>query len=189
VTDYTHHHARSLLFAGKAWMRLGKHRVALAYLSDAERLYTQLVKDFPANHVYRRELTWSCYHRGWLLAVSYDAQVWQPAAAILPAKRAVELEPQDGMNWIALGMAYYRADQWPEALQALNGAVKHPRPDRRLDLFFLAMTHARLGHDMEARQWYEQAEAWRQKHAPNDSFCAGLGREAAQLLGIGERQP
>jgi tetratricopeptide (TPR) repeat protein len=189
VTDYTHYHARSLLFAGKARMDLGKDRVALAYLSNAERLYTQLAKDFPANQVYRQELALCCKDRGWLLAASYDAEVRQPAAAILPAKRAIELEPQDGMNWTALGMAYYRAGQWPEALQALNGAVKHARPDRRVDLFLLAMTHARLGHEAQARKWYEEAEAWRQKHAPNNPFYSRLGREAAQLLGTGEHRP
>jgi tetratricopeptide (TPR) repeat protein len=189
VTDYTHHQARSLLFAGKARMALGQDRVALQYLGDAEHMYTQLAKTFPAKQEYRQELAWCCFERGWLLAASHNAQVRNPAAAIEPAKKAIELEPENGMNWIALGMAYYRAGQWPEALQALDGALKHPRPDHRGDLFFLAMTHARLGNDVEARKWYERAEAWRQKHAPTDAFCTRLSHEAAQILGIGEKQP
>jgi tetratricopeptide (TPR) repeat protein len=188
VPDYAHGYARSLLFAGKDLMALGRDRAALVHLSDAERLYSGLAKGFPKKDVYRRELSWCCFERGWLLAASYDKQVRQPVLAIASAKRAVDLAPDDGKHWAALGMAYYRAGQWDAALQPLQEASKHRQPGARIALFFLAMTHGKLGRPEEGRKWYERAEAWRRQNAPKDGMLAGIGREAAQVLGLRDQQ-
>jgi tetratricopeptide (TPR) repeat protein len=189
VPDYAHSYARVLLFAGKSLMTLGRDRAALAHLSDAARLYSRLTEGFPKKDDYRRELSWCCFERGWLLAASNDQQVRQPVLAIDSAKRAVDLAPDDGKHWAALGMAYYRAGQWEAALQPLQEASKHRQPGGRIDLFFLAMAHGRLGRREEGRKWYERAEAWRRQNAPKDGMLAGISREAAQVLGLRGQQP
>jgi serine/threonine protein kinase/tetratricopeptide (TPR) repeat protein len=187
VPDYVHRHARMLFFAGKTLMFLGSDATALDYLSEGERLYTQLVKEFPANKEYARELTWCCFERGWLLAASYNAQVRNPAAAIDPARKAVQLAPEDGNHWAALGMAYYRADQWPDALRALEEAGRRQQPANRIDLLFLAMTHWQMDHKDKARERYGDAVTWMDKHPVRDPQLERFRAEAAQLLGLDER--
>ena len=75
-----------------------------------------------------------------------------PEAAIEPATKAVELAPDDGKCWAGLGMAYYRAGQWQDALRALDQASRRPQAAGRIDLFFLAMTHWQLDHKEDARR-------------------------------------
>jgi serine/threonine protein kinase len=189
VPDYAQSYARVLLFSGKDLMALGRDRTALEQLSEAERLYERLVNDFPKIKDYARELAWCCADRAWLLAASNNPEVRRPAAAVAPAKRAVALEAQDSKNWAILGMAYYRAEQWQAALLPLVEAGKRPVAPERIDLYFLAMTYWKLGNKEEARKSYGQAETWRLQHLPARPELPGLGREAAQLLGIDDQLP
>src|SRR5262249_40101323 len=159
VPDYAHRHAKILFFVAQNLVYLRRDRTALERLSEAEQIYMQLVKQFPAKREYGRELAWCCADRAWLLAASNNPQVRKPAAAIEPAKRAVELMPEDGNHWATLGMAYYRAEQWQAALPPLVKAGKRPAAER-IDLYFLAMTHWKLGNKEEAHKWYGQAETW-----------------------------
>jgi serine/threonine protein kinase/tetratricopeptide (TPR) repeat protein len=187
VPDYAHAYGQTLFFTGQTLMRRGGDAPALECLNDSEHLYLQLAKDFPTRREYRQELSWCSFERGWLLAASYDAKVRNPAAAIEPAKRAVELAPEGGKHWAALGMAYYRAGQWPDALRALEEASRRPQPANRLDLLFLAMTHWRMGHKDEARELYHQAVAWMDKHPVQEPQLDRFRAEAAELLGLVER--
>jgi tetratricopeptide (TPR) repeat protein len=187
LPDYAQSYGRVLLFTGRNLMYLGgRDRTALNCLSEAERLYAQLVKDFPEKHEYRRELSWCCCDLGWLLATSFDEQVRNPIAALEPARRAIEFDSNNSKSWVILGMAYYRVGKWEDALQALNQAHARPQPAERVDLLFLAMTHAKLGNKQQAVKWYGEAQAFRQKHVPNSPLYKHLSREASQLIGIPE---
>jgi serine/threonine protein kinase len=188
VTDYAQAYAKALWFVGHSAMVHGQDRAAAELLSKADDLYTKLTHAYPRRKDYLHDLAACASQRGWLLAASYNAQVRDPAAAIEPAKKAVELEPDNGAYRATLGMAYYRAEYWQLALAALEEAGKRPQPEGRIDLFFLAMTHWNLGHKEDARKWYDQAEAWRLKGAPKLAPLAVIGREAAQLLEMREQQ-
>jgi serine/threonine protein kinase len=184
VSDYAHEYAKALELVGWNAMLHGHDRAALELLSNADDLYGRLAQAYPKREDYRRDLAECSGRRGWLLAASYDPKVRSPLGAIGPAKRAVDLAPDNGNYWATLGMAHYRAGQWDVALAALEEAGKRPQPDGRIDLFFLAMTQWKLGRQDDARKRYGEAEAWRRQHAPSIAPLAQIGSEAAELLGI-----
>jgi serine/threonine protein kinase len=104
--------------------------------------------------------------------------------ALRLAKRASELDGREGTYWNTLGVAYYRASQWPAALAALEKGVSLAQPPDSYDWFWLAMAHWRLGHKDEARRWYDRAVAWMEQNAPRNEVLHDFQVEAAELLGI-----
>src|SRR5262249_59665169 len=87
----------------------------------------------------------ACY-----LTISGDPTIRDPARAVVFARRAVKLAPDNDWIWHTLGRAYYRAGRWDEA----TAALEHSRalPPRRLTFdhnrastwFYLAMAYSRL---------------------------------------------
>ena len=63
---------------------------------------------------------------------------------------------------------------------ASKGGISH-------DWFFLAMSHWQLGDKKQARQWYDQAVAWMDKHMPQNEELIRFHAEAAEVLG--EKSP
>jgi hypothetical protein len=51
------------------------------------------------------------------------------------------------------------------------------------DWFFLAMAHWQLGHQEEARKWFDQAAEW-MKNRPADATLNRFRAEATQLIGV-----
>jgi tetratricopeptide (TPR) repeat protein len=163
-------------------MYVGRDGPALQHLSEAERLYARLAKDFPAKKEYGRELSWCCFERGWLLAASHNPQVRKPEAAIEPAKRAVELAPQEGKYWAALGMAYYRASRHREAVSALEEAQRLGGQGMASALF-LAMTRWQTGDRDRARRDYAAIKGDLEKAAATDEQARQWLAEATALFG------
>jgi tetratricopeptide (TPR) repeat protein len=85
-----------------------------------------------------------------------------PGWAIRLAEARVGTDPK-GAGWTdahlnTLGVALYRAGRYSEAITRLNQAVQAGLQKGMLqDWLFLAMAHARLGHESEARQWFTKA--------------------------------
>src|SRR3954452_13779230 len=77
------------------------------------------------------------------------------------AERAVGLKPGDAMYRNTLGVAYYRAGRYREAVETLRPNLER-QDDRGLanDLYFLAMSHHRLGASERARDYYDWAVRW-----------------------------
>jgi tetratricopeptide (TPR) repeat protein len=185
VPDYAYGYGVSLQDGAEFLARTGRERGALDFYGQAEAVYASLCNSFPRNQEYRQRRADCCYRRGWLLAASNDSELRkQRAAAIEPAKKAVELFPQNGVFRTALGMAYYRSKKWEEALKELKEANKHPQPADRLDLYLLAMTHWELGHKEHALKWYADAEAWRRQNPSKLAIISLISHEAAELVGI-----
>jgi tetratricopeptide (TPR) repeat protein len=127
------------------------------------------------------------YHNdaAWLLATHPDPRRREAGRALALARRAVELEPDDGDYWNTLGVARYRAEDWPGAIAALEKAIAlHGRTS--YDEFFLAMSRWRLGDHAEARRMYDQAVHWMEENQPHDAELRRFRGEAAELLGIGD---
>jgi Tfp pilus assembly protein PilF len=78
-------------------------------------------------------------------------------------------------------VAYYRADEWQRARSALEKSMQH-QGGNSWDWFFLAMTHWRLGDQINARRYYEQAVQWMEKNQPQNEELRRFRAEAEELV-------
>ena len=123
----------------------------------------------------------------WLLATCPDVKLRDPGRAVASARKAVELEPEVGDFWGALGVARYRLGEWGAAIAALEKAESlTPEEDPAIRGFFLAMSHWRLRHEDKARAWYDKAVAWMEKNRPRDEVLIRLRAETEALAGLSE---
>jgi tetratricopeptide (TPR) repeat protein len=109
--------------------------------------------------------------------------------ALEAATTATELNPQAFVAWRLLGRAHYWAGDWDECIEAIEKSISlQPKGegDYGLDWLFLAMAHARLGHNEEAKKLYDDATAWMDEHRPDDEHAAYLRTEAGRVLGISD---
>jgi hypothetical protein len=114
-------------------------------------------------------------------------------AAVHLAEKAVRLEPQSALYGNTLGVAYYRAGRYREAVAALRPDVEE-QADWALayDLYFLAMSHHRLGETARARDYYDWAVRWvsMQRDLKPETLeeWAALRAEAEEALGIDRKR-
>jgi tetratricopeptide (TPR) repeat protein len=83
-----------------------------------------------------------------------------------------------------LGITYYRAGQWREAISALEKAMELAGGGDSEEWYFLAMAYWQLGNKDEARRWYAKAAEWHEKHDPNNHEFRTFRAEAAMLLDV-----
>jgi WD40 repeat protein/tRNA A-37 threonylcarbamoyl transferase component Bud32 len=99
-----------------------------------------------------------------------------PAQALLLAKRAVELRPDDWRYRNTLGVAQYRTGRYQAAIESLARSLRESEGRYAAhELFFLALCHARRGEAAEARGYYERALEWQQKQ--NNRLPAEIKKE------------
>jgi serine/threonine protein kinase/tetratricopeptide (TPR) repeat protein len=119
----------------------------------------------------------------WPLAAKPDPELRSARTAVALAQRAVTLEPSDGNIWNTLGVALYRAGDYSKCLEALGKSRDlQGERDFSADAFFLAMSHWQLGHQSDARNWYDQAVAWMDKNQPRNVELLGFRAEAEALI-------
>ena len=118
----------------------------------------------------------------WLLATCTDPRFRDPSRVLHRAKKAVELEPNQGIWWNTLGAAHYRAGDWKSAAVALEKSMQLRQGGDANEWFFLAMTHWRLDHQEEAGKWYALAVRWMDKNSPQNEELGRFRTEAAKLL-------
>ena len=110
-------------------------------------------------------------------------------AALPLAEKAVRLAPGKALYGNTLGVAYYRAGRYREAVEVLRPNLDG-QADWALafDLYFLAMSHHRLGETARARDYFDWAVRWTQaQRGLSASHLEELTRfraEAAELLRI-----
>jgi serine/threonine protein kinase len=100
------------------------------------------------------------------------------------ARRASELAPHDTYVMNTLGVALYRTGDCPDAIEKLKESMSVSSEHEAFSTFFLAMAESQLGHQTEARQWYDRAVAWMSKHQPKNEELLRFRAEAEELLGI-----
>ena len=69
----------------------------------------------------------------------------------------------------------------------LNELDDQPKGGNSYQWFFLAMAHGQLSEKDKAREWYDRAVAWMDKHLPKDEVLRGYRAEASKLLGEHEK--
>jgi WD40 repeat protein len=106
------------------------------------------------------DAAWACNDLAWAYLAAPEA-LRDVKAALPRAEKAVRLAPGNALYRNTLGVAYYRAGRYREAVGALRPNVEK-QADRALafDLYFLAMSHHRLGEAARARDYYDWAVRW-----------------------------
>jgi serine/threonine-protein kinase len=134
---------------------------------------------------------WALNDLAWSLATDLNGKLRDPGLAVELARKAVALEPQNGMIQNTLGVAHYRAGDMNAAIKELHKSMELRKGGDSMDWFFLAMSHWRLGHEDEGLKWYKQAVEWLEKHSQTltNQNREELGRfraEAKELLNAKE---
>jgi tetratricopeptide (TPR) repeat protein len=124
----------------------------------------------------------------WMLATNANSSSRNPIRAVELAHKAVKLVPSDGGVWNTLGVAEYRAGDWPAAEQALHKSMALRAGGDADDWLFLAMAAWQRGKQERARKYFRAA---RFSLGTNDQTeeRTRFRREAAQLLGIPVKAP
>jgi tetratricopeptide (TPR) repeat protein len=119
---------------------------------------------------------------------NYRTPRWyrDPQRSLELAKQAVELMPEDGETWNALGIARFRTGDWQGVVAPLEKSMVLRKGDS-FDYFFLAMAQQQLGKADEARSWYDMAVEWMDKHNPANPDLRRWRGEAEALLGVGKK--
>jgi hypothetical protein len=134
----------------------------------------------------------ACHNLAWTYLTAPEAL--RDAKAALPlAEKAARLAPGELVYRNTLGVAYYRAGRYREAVDALSPNVER-QGDRNLAivLYFLAMSHHRLGEPALARNCRDFAFRWAQLqrglgYVEPEELTAGRA-EAEELLGIARKK-
>jgi tetratricopeptide (TPR) repeat protein len=157
------------------WYWRGKfHREAGRY-AEALRDFRDAVKrEDPTNP---RRLAKFCNALARLLLTA-PPEFRNAPEAIALSERALGLWQGEWSYYNTLGIAYYRAGRYRDAVAALerslaNGAGQNDAAD----LYFLAMCHHRLGAPDRARECLARAQTW------SDRAKTDLPREDSQELG------
>jgi eukaryotic-like serine/threonine-protein kinase len=126
------------------------------------------------------------------LATDPDPKLLGPARAVALDRKAVALarkataaRPRVSYYWYTLGMALYRAGDWPEAIEALRKSNElGAKEGLGFNGYFLAMAHHRRGETLPARIWFDVAGRWHHRALPTHEGLKRFRAEAADLLGL-----
>jgi eukaryotic-like serine/threonine-protein kinase len=116
----------------------------------------------------RRSLAFGCNDLAWKLAHG-SLRRRDLDLAVALARRTVELLPERPGCLNTLGVVYYRASRYDDAVATLERSLVAQRGRQAgYDLFILAMAHHKLGHRSQARESFGRGVRWlrEQKNLP-----------------------
>jgi hypothetical protein len=130
----------------------------------------------------------SCNSLAWVYLTAPPA-LRDVKAALTLAKNAVRLDAANAHYRNTLGVAYYRNAQYREAVETLRPNLdKQDDNALAFDLYFLAMSHHRLGETTRARDYLAWGARWtaaqRGLSAAHLEELKMFRAEAEELLGI-----
>jgi WD40 repeat protein len=122
-------------------------------------------------------------NEAWRLATAPDPKDRNPAKAVELARKAVDLDPYSGIVINTLGVAHFRAGDWPATIAALEKSIALRGGGDSFDWFFLAMAHWKLGDKEQARKRFDQAVRWMEANEPTNEELRRFRAEAEALIG------
>ena len=187
VAQYRHQLGEILAVPLPHYAANGRHQEARERLERAVEHIELSLKLDAGNETYTKCLAQKRNNLAWFLATCPDANCRDPQLAVQRAASAIELQPNDGMLRNTLGAAYYRNEQYSEALDAFTKSMELRSGGDSFDWFFLAMLHHKLGNREQAQDWYTKAVDWMTKNRPDDEELARFRDEAAALINPSSR--
>jgi tetratricopeptide (TPR) repeat protein len=156
-------HPPAYYLRGQVLEHLGRNREAVAdYLAAMQREPSrvpslaeieQVLAGGPRSALEYNNTAWA--------AVVVPAERQSTSLSLLLAEKAVLLEPANWFYQNTLGVAQYRLGRWEQAIATLTHALHLSQGQHdAFDLYFVAMSHARLGNAVKARECYDRAAAW-----------------------------
>ncbi len=122
----------------------------------------------------------------WALVKKPDCSAQERSEALEHARKAVELNREDGGFHTTLALAEYRAGHWAESIAAAERStelMKGVDAPIGANWFFVAMARWQQGGRDEARKWFDKAVAWTKEKYPDNAELRQFWAEAAELLG------
>jgi tetratricopeptide (TPR) repeat protein len=140
--------------------------------SDVQLVALELVKELGTPRILRAQ--------AWVTVMDPAASAAEYHRAVVRAREAATLEPENPDGQHVLGAACYRAGEYQAAVAALRRALELAEEDREAKLTFLAMAEHALGNAAAARGLLD--EALRLSGEPSSPEARRLLDEASRLL-------
>jgi tetratricopeptide (TPR) repeat protein len=177
VPEFQQDLANTNCLLGRLYRETGRPAEAERAYREALGLQLRLAAEHSAMPVYGNDLAW-------LLATCPDVSLRNASQAVEFATKAVADAPQTGNFLNTLGVAHYRAGNWPAAIAALEKSMSLRAGGDAFDWFFLAMAYHRIGDPYRPVLYYVAAVRWMETHNPRDDELRRFRAEAAALLGV-----
>ena len=150
---------------------LANHMAKSGKSAEAIGLKLKALKLDPKNPKLLFELTQD-------LVTNEVPKLWNPDLAIELAEKGLTIDEDSGPLLTALGVAYYRAGRWKEAVETLNKVSNSAGDTEGVAPFFLAMAHWKLDDKQEARKLFHEATKWMKENRPDDADLIRFHAEA-----------
>ena len=173
--DHDYHLGRSLKSEGRFDEAAAIWRHALASLNKLTTLYPHSSDLLQRRCDYTNDLAW-------LLANTPNPALQEPLESVALALTITDDNPDCATYWNTLGAAYYRAQNFQAALDALNHTIALDHGGTAFDHVFLSMVHHRLGNMEEARQWFDLAMTGMERSWAGHAELRRLCNEAETTL-------
>jgi hypothetical protein len=155
-----------------------------AYFPRALAAFDEAQKRDPNTLIYLQ-------HAVSFLIVCPDPQFRQPAGALRMAGKLVALATPQGYDrphfsggvrpLFTLGLAQYRIGDWPAAQRSLEESCQRRKGGDAYEWFVLAMVHARMGNEAEAKAYCDRAVGWTRANRYGDFELHFFDDEAATI--------
>ncbi|MEE8467026.1 MAG: hypothetical protein V3T22_01130 [Planctomycetota bacterium] len=155
------------------YSKSGEHQAA----ADA---YRDLVRTAPDHAPWQNGLAWT-------LATGPDPAVHAGDDAVSHALRAIEIDPAQSAYVNTLGVSYYRAGRFSDAIETLERSIAIDGIGKLSDHLFLAMAWKKEGEDAIAMETLGGAFDWIEKHTVSVlEFAEALRflEDACELMGV-----
>jgi tetratricopeptide (TPR) repeat protein len=137
----------------------------------------------PDDQLTLRSLADALNTSAWRIVTDTSTTPQDADRAVALAEEAIKLIPA-GSFWITHVIAGYRLGRWDTAINSLEKAeALDPQAHLGRTGFFLAMAHGQLGHEHEARDWYDRSVEWMEKYRSGDAELTLFRAEADEQQG------
>jgi tetratricopeptide (TPR) repeat protein len=128
----------------------------LKRITEKEDLHSLL----PQDETTTRLLAYRLDQFAWFLAHCPDKRVRDTKAAVRRARRATELQPDQGDYWYTLAMVQYRNGDWKDSLASLDQLKAKEGEFEASGWFLVAMNRQQLKQVRQAREAFQMADEW-----------------------------